>query len=115
MAYPEVLAMCYDSLQERVKEAFAGSSNPSILSAVSNVFHIVLQDPSRSVGWSNSASTLATVDESGVVAGRTQKVALEELSMGGLSTALQFISASKANATAQVTSWIAELVRQITE
>ena len=66
------------------------------------------------MGWSNSASTLTTVDES-VVAGRTQKVALEELSMGGLSTALQFISASKANATAQVTSWIAELVRQITE
>ncbi|KAF8270977.1 hypothetical protein EI94DRAFT_1797570 [Lactarius quietus] len=115
MAYPEVLAMCYDSLQERVKEAFAGSSNPSILSAVSNVFHIVLQDPSRSSGWSNSVSTLATVDESGVAAGRTQKVALEELYMGGLSTALQFISANKANATAQVTSWIAELVRQITE
>lgn len=115
MAYPEVLAICYDSLQERVKEAFAGSSNPAILSAVSNVFHIVLQDPSRSSGWSNSATTLATVDESGVFSGRTQKEALEELSMGGLSTALQFISASKANATAQVTSWVAELVRQITE
>lgn len=60
-------------------------------------------------------STLATVEESGSIAGRTQKEALEEQGMGGLNTAFQFISASKANATAQVTSWIAELVRQITE
>ncbi|KAH9030143.1 hypothetical protein EDB85DRAFT_1456161 [Lactarius pseudohatsudake] len=115
MAYPEVLTMCYDGLQERVKDAFAGSSNPAVLSAASNVFHIVLQDPSRSSGWSNSMSTLATVEESGTIAGRTQKEALEEQGMGGLSTAFQFISASKTNATAQVTTWIAELVRQITE
>lgn len=60
-------------------------------------------------------STLATVDEGGTMAGRTQKEALEDQGMGGLSTVFQFISASKANATAQVTSWIAELVRQITE
>jgi hypothetical protein len=60
-------------------------------------------------------STLATVEESGSVAGRTQKVALEELNMGGLSTAFHFISPSKTNATMQVSSWIAELVRQITE
>jgi len=116
MAYPEVLAICYDSLQERVKDAFAGSSNSHVLSAASNVFHIVLQDPSRSGGWSNSMSTLATVEESNsVVAGRTQREALEEKNMGGLNTAFQFIPASKANATAQVATWIAELVRQITE
>ena len=62
-------------------------------------------------------STLATVEESGGgnVAGRTQREALEELNMGGLCTAFQFIAASKVNATAQVASWIAELVRQITE
>ncbi|KAH9981838.1 hypothetical protein BJV74DRAFT_778311 [Russula compacta] len=117
MAYPEVLSMCYDSLQERVKDAFAGSSNSHVLSAASNVFHIVLQDPSRSGGWSNSMSTLATVEESGsgIFAGRTQKDALEEMNMGGLSSAFHFISASKVNATQQVASWIAELVRQITE
>src|SRR6266436_7529693 len=107
----------YDSLQDRVKDAFAGSSNSHVLSSASNVFHIVLQHPSRS-GWSNSMSTLATVEESGsgIVAGRTQREALEELSMGGLCTAFQFIAASKVNAaTAQVATWIAELVRQITE
>jgi neurofibromin 1 len=136
MAYPEVLtiwlvivvSICYgrsltlgvcsyDSLQERVKDAFASSLNSHVLSAASNVFHIVLQDPSRSAGWSNSMSTLATVEESGsgIFAGRTQREALEEMSMGGLCTAFQFIAASKVNATAQVASWIAELVRQITE
>lgn len=106
----------YDNLQDRVKDAFAGSSNSHVLSAASNVFHIVLQDSNRS-GWSNSMSTLATVEESGGgnVAGRTQREALEELNMGGLCTAFQFIAASKVNATAQVASWIAELVRQITE
>ncbi|KAF8506037.1 hypothetical protein F5888DRAFT_1937943 [Russula emetica] len=116
MAYPEVLTICYDSLQDRVKDAFAGSSNSHVLSAASNVFHIVLQDPNRS-GWSNSMSTLATVEESGsgIVAGRTQGEALEELNMGGMCTAFQFIAASKVNATAQVATWIAELVRQITE
>ncbi|KAI0291754.1 hypothetical protein BC826DRAFT_969907 [Russula brevipes] len=117
MAYPEVLTICYDSLQERVKDAFASSSNSHVLSAASNVFHIVLQDPSRSAGWSNSMSTLATVEESGsgIFVGRTQRDALEEMSMGGLCTAFQFIAASKVNATAQVTSWIAKLVQQITE
>jgi len=117
MAYPEVLAICYDSLQERVKDAFAASSNSHVLSAASNVFHIVLQDPSRPGGWSNSMSTLSTVEETGSIslAGRTQREALEELNMGGLSTAFQFISASKVNATAQVATWVAELVRQITE
>ena len=136
MAYPEILSMwlvptfrfafgrsltfgmySYDSLQERVKDAFAGSSNSHVLSAASNVFHIVLQDPSRSGGWSNSMSTLATVEESGsgIFAGRTQKDALEDMNMGGLSSAFHFISASKVNATQQVASWIAELVRQITE
>jgi hypothetical protein len=61
-------------------------------------------------------STLATVEESsGIIASRTQKEALEELNMGGLCTAFQFIAASKVNATAQVANWIAELVRQITE
>ena len=106
----------YDSLQDRVKDAFAGSSNSHVLSAASNVFHIVLQDPNRS-GWSNSMSTLATVEESGsgIVAGRTQREALEELNMSGLYTAFQFIGPSKVNATAQVATWIAELVRQITE
>ena len=103
----------YDSLQERVKDAFAASSNSHVLSAASNVFHIVLQDPSRIGGWSNSMSTLATVEESGL--GRTQREALEEKNMGGLNTAFQFIPTSKANATAQVATWIAELVRQITE
>jgi hypothetical protein len=52
---------------------------------------------------------------SGIVPGRTQREALEELNMGGLCSAFQFIAASKANATAQVATWIAELVRQITE
>ena len=64
-------------------------------------------------------STLATVEESGsgsgIFAGRTQREALEELNMGGLCTAFQFIAASKVNATAQVANWIAELVRQITD
>ena len=105
----------YDSLQERVKDAFASSSNANVLSAASNVFHIVLQDPSRGGAWSTSMSTLATVEESSVVAGRTQKVALEELNMGGLNTAFNFISPSKTNAAMQIANWIAELVRQITE
>ena len=62
-------------------------------------------------------STLATVEELGssIVVGRTQREALEELNMGGLCTAFQFIASSKVNATAQVANWIAELVRQITE
>jgi len=136
MAYPEVLAIwsvsyflfvvsgsltlrtcSYDSLQERVKDAFAASSNSHVLSAASNVFHIVLQDQSRPGGWSNSMSTLSTVEETGSVslAGRTQREALEELNMGGLSTAFQFISVNKVNATAQVATWVAELVKQITE
>jgi hypothetical protein len=66
-------------------------------------------------GWSNSMSTLATVEESSSIAGRTQREALEEKNMAGLNTAFQFIPASKANATAHVSTYIAELVRQITE
>ncbi|KAI0265102.1 hypothetical protein BC834DRAFT_880157 [Gloeopeniophorella convolvens] len=114
MAFPEILAISYDGLQERVKAAFAESSNPVVLSAASNIFGIVLQDTSRSTGWSNSMSTLATVEEGGIV-GRTQKAALEDLSMGGLSSLLNFMPIAKPGATGQVASWVAELVRQITE
>ncbi|TFY83118.1 hypothetical protein EWM64_g893 [Hericium alpestre] len=120
MAYPEVIYIAYDSMQDKIKDAFANSTNSAILSAASNVFHVVMQDP-RSTGiLRGSVSTLSTVDEGGSIngAGRNHVLALEEIGMHGLANGFQFIPANRpqaAQAATRMINWISELVLRIIE
>ncbi|KAI0065862.1 hypothetical protein BV25DRAFT_1988944 [Artomyces pyxidatus] len=115
-AYPDVLGITYEGLQDRVTAAFANSSNPAVLNAASSIFHVALQDPIRSAPYNGSLSTLNTVDEGSIHGpGRNQLAALEELGMTGLANPFGFISSNKPQAAAKVVNWIAELVSRIIE
>ena len=111
----------YESLQDKIKEAFANSNSPTILVAVSNVFRVATHElervapPSSRNFGAGSASTLSTVDE-GVVhgPGRRHLNALEEQGMQGLVNSFQFLPLNRGHATKMI-QWISELVMKMIE
>ncbi|KAI0737738.1 hypothetical protein C8Q80DRAFT_1276173 [Daedaleopsis nitida] len=120
-AWPEVIGMTYESLQDKIKEAFANSTSPTILLAVSNVFRVATHEldrsgppTSRPMG-AGSASTLSTVDE-GVPhgPGRRHLNALEDQGMQGLVNSFQFLPLNRGHATKMI-QWISELVMKMIE
>lgn len=114
----------YESVQDKVKEAFANSNSPTILQAVSNIFRVATREierannggprSTRALGV-GSASTLSTVDE-GVThgPGRKHMNALEEQSMQGLVNSFQFLPLNRGHATKMI-QWISELVMKMIE
>ncbi|PPR04649.1 hypothetical protein CVT24_011867 [Panaeolus cyanescens] len=115
-SYPEIISITYDSMQDRIRETFANSSNASIIRSVSNIFRIALQDPSRSSGSSSnhhgSTSTLSTVEEQSIGPGRSHLNALDELSMQGLANNFQFLPPNRGHATIMI-NWIPSLVQHM--
>ncbi|KAF9238786.1 hypothetical protein BU15DRAFT_88233 [Melanogaster broomeanus] len=110
IAYPELLSMIYEMLQDRIKEAFAVSGNASIIRAVSNIFRIS-QDPLRlSAMRGGSMSTLGTVEEGSITQGLKRR--LEDLNMDGLTTSFQFLPPNWGQWT-RIAAWISELVLKI--
>ncbi|KAF7975643.1 hypothetical protein HWV62_9093 [Athelia sp. TMB] len=111
--FPDVVAMAYDGLQERVKYIFANSSNGNIIKAVSHVFRIALGDSDRLATLRNSASTIGTVDEVTQGPSKAHLMALDELGMRGLASSFQFVN-PRVGAT-KLINWIPELVAKILE
>ena len=89
-------------MQDRVKDIFANSSNPSIIRSVSIIFRVALQDFSRSSNGS-TFTLLSTVDENSVTG------ALEELGMQGLVDSFQFLPPNRGHTT-KLLQWIPALV-----
>ncbi|KAF5371189.1 hypothetical protein D9758_004214 [Tetrapyrgos nigripes] len=122
--FPETIQMAYESLQDRIKDIFANSSNPSIIRYVSEIIRIALDDSLRAgehatgprIGvLRNSSSTVNTMDETSSVhgPGRNHLRALEDQGMQGLSKNFQFLQASHpshSTAAARVLNLIANLV-----
>jgi len=106
-----VLLYRYDSLQDRIKETFANSSNSMIIRSVSNIFKISMQDPSRVAVASHlgSNSTLNTMEDSSVGPSRSHLEALETLEMQGLASSFQFLPTNRGHATKMI-NWIPGLV-----
>jgi hypothetical protein len=105
----------YEGLQDRIRETFANSSNPSIIRAVSHIFRVSLQDPNRNSALRGSSSTLVTLEEA-TSHGPSRKhlMALEDLNMQGLASSFQFLPANRGHATKMI-NWIPELVVKIIE
>ncbi|KDQ64130.1 hypothetical protein JAAARDRAFT_118551 [Jaapia argillacea MUCL 33604] len=111
--YPEIVQLTFESLQDRIKDTFAHSSNPAILSAVSNVFRVAMQDPTRNGIVRGSSSSLSTVDEATSNGpGRNHLMALEELNMQGLPSTFTFLPSGKGLGT-KMLNWIPGLVVKI--
>lgn len=128
IAYPDLLSMMfvvfpstlmvdllplhhsYDTLQDKIKETFAVSSNASIIRTVSNIFRLS-QDPLRVMTiQGESMSTLSTVEEGNGM--QALKKRLEELNMEGLATSFQFLAPNR-NQWSRIAAWISELVLKI--
>lgn len=113
--YPDIVALAYESMQDRIKYAFGHSVNPAVLSAASHIFRVGTQDQlAKTAGPSRgSASTLGTIEES-VMTGMPgrQVLALDEIGMPGLAKALQFYQPGQPNPTnvREVIAFIAKLV-----
>ncbi|KAI0080777.1 hypothetical protein K474DRAFT_1717515 [Panus rudis PR-1116 ss-1] len=112
--FPEVVATAFDSFQEKVKEAFANSSRPMIISHVSNIFRVATHEAIRSpLRGQHSASTLSTVEEASGTMSRKHYVELEQYNMSGLANAFTFVSANNSQNAAKMINWISELVMRI--
>ena len=104
----------YESLQDRIKDAFANSANPAILSAVSNLFRVTVHDAERNGTAPGSASSLSIEDGQPHGPGRSHLLALEEQGMQGLANSFQFLPPNQGHAT-KMMNWISELVMKIIE
>lgn len=112
---PDPVFHSYDGIENKIKETFSSSSNPALLKASANIFHVVMQDPSRN-SLRGSASTLSTVDESTPQASNKNHLyALEELGMNGLANTFTFLPQSKPQAASKIIQWISDLVGRIIE
>ncbi|KAH9939229.1 uncharacterized protein BXZ73DRAFT_88953 [Epithele typhae] len=122
-AWPEVIGMAYESLQDKVKETFANSNSPEILVAVSNIFRVAAHEiersgplSSRTLGGAGSASTLSTVEENVVHGpGRRHLSALEEQGMHGLANSFTFLPLNCGQQATKMIQWISELVMKMIE
>ncbi|KAF8638594.1 hypothetical protein AX17_002135 [Amanita inopinata Kibby_2008] len=108
MIYPDVVALIYDNLQDKIKDTFANSSNPSIIRAVSNIFTVSLQERTRCI-LIDSSSSLGTPEEG---LKKRQASALEELGMQGLANSFQFLPPNRGHATKMI-NWIPVLIERI--
>lgn len=99
----------YDVLQDRIKDTFANSSNPSIIKAVSNIFQVSWQETHRFGPMRGSSSTLSTVDESIHGPGKIHLSALEEAGMHGLANNFQFLPPNRGHGTTML-HWIPEIL-----
>ncbi|KDR84288.1 hypothetical protein GALMADRAFT_87191 [Galerina marginata CBS 339.88] len=112
MSYPEIISITYETIQDRVREVFANSSNASIIRSVSTIFRVALQDPVRSSNASTSqasTSTLSVVEENSIGPGRSHLNALEDLGMQGLANNFQFLPPGKGHSTKMI-NWIPGLI-----
>ncbi|KAH9927288.1 uncharacterized protein B0H18DRAFT_1161603 [Fomitopsis serialis] len=113
-AFPDVVSMAYESLQDRIKEAFANSASPAILCAVSNLFRVAVHDAGSNGTAPGSASSLSIEDGLPHGPGRSHLFALEEQGMQGLANSFQFLPPNQGHAT-KMMNWISELVMKIIE
>ena len=104
----------FDTLSDKVKDAFANTSRPEILSYVSSVFRVAMRDRHRAPAYRTaSASTLSTVEEvNGQVLSETYDRALKDHFMQGLPSSFTFIPTTSAQ---KMINWISELVVKIIE
>jgi hypothetical protein len=105
----DFLYSCESSIQDRVKDIFANSSNPSIIRSVSSIIRVALQDSSRFSDHGSTSTLLSMVDENSIHSIRTHSNALEELGMQGLADSFQFLPPNRGHTT-RLLQWIPALV-----
>ncbi|KAJ6532260.1 hypothetical protein DFH09DRAFT_1370329 [Mycena vulgaris] len=105
--YPDIVALTYEGLQDKIRDSFSKASNPSIIRAVSTIFRLAQEyERPRFGARGGSTSTLSTVEEA-FQPGRSHLEALDELGMAGVASNFVFLTGGAAT---KVIQWIPELV-----
>jgi hypothetical protein len=110
-----IMIFRYESIQDRVVEAFANVSNPTILRAVGIIFRTSMLDPiwTSHVGMNGSASTLGGyMDGVEHGPGRPHLLALEEMQMKGILIPHLVVPRS---VSTKMLHWMVDLVSRIIE
>ncbi|KAF8184668.1 hypothetical protein BJ912DRAFT_1144462 [Pholiota molesta] len=58
---PEIIGITYDTLQDRIRDTFANSSNAAIIRSVSTIFHVALQDNVKCSNTSQGSTSTLTI------------------------------------------------------
>jgi len=110
--YPDVIALAYENLHERIKYIFANCTHPDIMNSVSNLFKIAMhQESVRNIHLQGSSSTLSTVGED---EGHRRTIGeLEDMGMSGLAYTFSFIQPS--GDRGNILMWVTQLVDKMIE
>ncbi|KIL70462.1 hypothetical protein M378DRAFT_1044573 [Amanita muscaria Koide BX008] len=109
VTYPDIVALVYEHLQEKVKDTFANSSNVSIIRAVSEIYTVSVRERLR-FGLRDSSSTLGIGSDDSWK--RRQFNALDEIGMLGLANSFAFLPRDRGHATKMI-NWIPALIERI--
>ncbi|KAL4081516.1 hypothetical protein V8B97DRAFT_1923406 [Scleroderma yunnanense] len=109
-AHPFLSSIIYETLQDRIKDAFAISGNAAIIRIVSNIFRSSQDYLRVSALRGGSMSTLSTADEGSMIPGLKKR--LEDVGMEGLMMSFQFLPPNRGQWT-KIAAWISELVLKI--
>ncbi|KAM6496242.1 hypothetical protein JOM56_008948 [Amanita muscaria] len=107
--YPDIVALVYEHLQDKVKDTFANSSNVSIIRAVSEIYTVSVRERLR-FGLRDSNSTLGIGSDDSWK--RRQFNALDEIGMLGLANSFAFLPRDRGHATKMI-NWIPALIERI--
>lgn len=113
----------YESIQERVIDAFSNVTNPTILASVGEIFRASMLDfayqhPTSSRNLNGSASTVGTFERAGLFegvghpVGRVQLTVLEEMGMRGILAPHLFLPSASST---RLLNCIIDLVGRIIE
>ncbi|TFK43927.1 hypothetical protein BDQ12DRAFT_702865 [Crucibulum laeve] len=110
-SFPDTVSICYESMQDRIRDTFGNASNPSIIESVTNIFGTALQDNPRVGGTHRGTASTSSINtgEDSTLGATRHAAALSELGMQGLATTFQFLPPNRGHATKMI-HWIPELV-----
>jgi len=109
-AYPEMIALAYEGMVEKVNEMLATSKNPSILEACGIIFRVAVSEQTRDAAGILPTPSFDTLDAGN--GGTNHLLALRGLGMLGLASNHQFLPAAR---SINLIKWINELVSRIIE
>ncbi|KAG8959528.1 Ras GTPase activating protein ira2 [Tulasnella sp. 419] len=110
--YPEIVALSYECIMDKINETFTASHNPRILEAAGIVFRVAVGENFMAAGGAPNASSSSVMLDNQTNGSANHVFALEKLGMSGLVTNHQFLPP---NRSITLINWIQELVSRIIE
>ncbi|KAF6748926.1 hypothetical protein DFP72DRAFT_914993 [Ephemerocybe angulata] len=113
IAFPDVISIVYESIRDRIKDTFAGASNPNIIRSASTILRVYVSLQQEQLRYDqprgSSQSTLNDRDEA-TTASLEHLAALDEYYMKGLSWRLTFVQLNREDDRRHIIAFIKDLI-----